>query len=46
MLNPLTRHESSHTDDLTSGDGNDFETPVSSPDAAGYIGKRKKNSFP
>lgn len=47
MLNPLTKHESSHNDDLTSGDGNDFETAMSSPDTTGYIGKRKKtNSFP
>lgn len=44
MLNPLAKHEPSHVDDLTSGDGNDFESHISSADAAGYIGN--KNSFP
>jgi len=42
MLNPLSRHEPSRTDDLTTGgDGNDFEIPISSPDTSGYIGKKK-----
>jgi hypothetical protein len=44
MLNPLSRHEPSHTVDLTTGgDGNDFEIPISSPDTAGYIGKKEIN---
>ncbi len=44
MLNPLTKHEPSPIDDLP-GDGNDFESPVSSPDATGYIGKKKNIHF-
>ncbi len=41
MLNPLSRHEPSCTNDLTTGgDGNDFEIPISSPDTSGYIGKK------
>jgi hypothetical protein len=40
MLNPLARHKSNRSDDLTTGGTSDFEVPISS-DAAGYIGKRE-----
>jgi hypothetical protein len=44
MLNPLSRNQPSPTDELPE-DENDIESPVSSPDATGYIGKRNY-SFP
>jgi hypothetical protein len=39
MLNPLARHRSTPADDLN-GDGIDIESPISSPDSPGYIGKK------
>ena len=39
MLNPLAKHQPTRTNDLTTGDANDFETSVSSPDATGYTGE-------
>jgi hypothetical protein len=42
MLNPFSKHKASRTIEITTGDGSD-ESPISSPDAAGYIGK---NSLP
>ncbi len=44
MLNPLSRNQPLPTDDLP-GDGNDIESPMSSQDASGYIGKRKTIHF-
>lgn len=39
MFSSLAQHKSSRTSDLTTGDGSDFESPTSSPDTSGYIGK-------
>jgi hypothetical protein len=41
MLNPLTRNQPSPNDESPGdGSGSDIESPVPSPDATGYIGKR------
>lgn len=40
MFNPLRKHKSPPNNDLTAGDGSDFESHTSSPDTAGYIGKK------
>jgi hypothetical protein len=43
MLNPLSRNQPSPTDELPE-DENDIESPVSSPDATGYIALNHKAS--
>ena len=40
MLNPLSRNRRSPAEEVPE-DGNDLESPVSSPDATGYIGKKE-----
>ncbi|CAF3321374.1 unnamed protein product [Rotaria socialis] len=44
MFNPLRKHKSLPTNDLTTGDGTDFESRTSSPDTAGYIALNHKNT--
>jgi hypothetical protein len=44
MLNPLARHKSSRSHDITSRETSDFEGSLPT-DADGYIGKRKSHFF-
>ncbi|CAF1289067.1 unnamed protein product [Rotaria sordida] len=44
MLSPLGKHRPSLTNDLTPGDGSEFEGSGSSPDTSGYIALNRKNT--
>ncbi|CAF1102743.1 unnamed protein product [Adineta steineri] len=44
MLNPLSKHRATPVNDVSTGDMNDFESPVTAPDTPGYIALNHKNT--
>ncbi|CAF1353705.1 unnamed protein product [Adineta steineri] len=44
MLNPLSKHRATPINDVSTGDMNDFESPVTAPDTPGYIALNHKNT--